>query len=132
VPGNDFDLSGGRQSVSGIVATVFGCTGFLGHYVVNELGRHGSQVVVPYRGEESSVNALKVMGDIGQIVPVQWDIRDKQSIRRVIQHSNVVVNCSGRRWDTRNFKMRQVHVDGAKLIAEVWDAMELFVYLLVG
>lgn len=44
-----FDLSGGRMSVSGIVATVFGCTGVLGHYVVNELGKHGSQVVTPYR-----------------------------------------------------------------------------------
>jgi uncharacterized protein YbjT (DUF2867 family) len=113
-------MSGGRQSVSGIVATVFGCTGFLGHYIVNELGKHGSQVVVPYRGEESSVNALKVMGDLGQIVPTTWNIRDKDSIRRAVQHSNVIVNCTGRRWDTRNFKMSEVHVDGAQLIAEVF------------
>ncbi len=31
----------GRSSVSGLVATVFGCTGFVGRYVVNELGRIG-------------------------------------------------------------------------------------------
>jgi hypothetical protein len=35
---------GGRSSVTGGVATVFGCTGFVGHYIVNALAKNGTQV----------------------------------------------------------------------------------------
>jgi len=82
------------------------------------LGRVGSQVVIPYRGEEKVYTHLKVMGDLGQIVPMQWDIRDKASIREAMKYSNVVVNLTGREFNTRNFTMSQVHVDGARAIAE--------------
>ena len=51
---------GGRSSVSGLVATVFGPTGFLGRYTVNKLGKMGSQVVVPYRGDFHDTRHLKV------------------------------------------------------------------------
>lgn len=35
---------GGRSSTTGGVATVFGATGFVGHYIVNALARAGTQV----------------------------------------------------------------------------------------
>lgn len=60
---------GGRSSVSGHVATVFGCTGFLGRYLVDRLAQKGTQVIVPYRDEDEKRH-LKVMGDLGQIVPM--------------------------------------------------------------
>lgn len=48
--------------------------------------------MIPFRGEEKSYTHLKVMGDLGQIVPFKWDIRDRDSIREAMRYSNVVIN----------------------------------------
>ncbi|XP_063164466.1 NADH dehydrogenase [ubiquinone] 1 alpha subcomplex subunit 9, mitochondrial [Candoia aspera] len=109
----------GRSSVSGIVATVFGATGFLGRYVVNHLGRVGSQVVIPYRCDEYDLLHLRPMGDLGQIIFMEWDARDKDSIQRALEHSNVVVNLIGREWETRNFKYEDVFVTIPRDIARL-------------
>lgn len=102
--------TGGRSSVSGIVATVFGCTGFLGRYVVQQLAKMGSQVMVPYRGSEDSPRHLKLMGDLGQIVPMKFHPRDENSIKTAIAKSNVVINLIGREFETRNYTFDDVHI----------------------
>jgi len=118
----EFSTKGGRSSVAGIICTVFGSTGFLGRYTVNSFGSVGTQVVVPYRGDETKYSHLKVMGDIGQIVPRLWDIRNPDSIYESVKHSDIVINLLGSRWDTRNFKLEDVNIDGAKKIADISKA----------
>ena len=56
-----------HTQVSGVQATVFGSTGFLGQYVVSALARQGSGVVCPYRCDEIDMQHLKVLGDLGQV-----------------------------------------------------------------
>mmetsp|Transcript_9334 Transcript_9334/g.22989 ORF Transcript_9334/g.22989 Transcript_9334/m.22989 type:complete len:377 (-) Transcript_9334:228-1358(-) len=121
-PARSWDLSdyklGGRSSVSGITATVFGASGFLGQKVVNNIGKIGSRVVAPYRGDGMNVRHLKLMGDLGQIVPVPFDIRDQDSVDRAVSKSNVVINCIGNNFATRNFSYRQTYVDSTRAIVE--------------
>nr|XP_004610502.1 unnamed protein product [Sorex araneus] len=109
---------GGRSSVSGVVATVFGATGFLGRYVVNHLGRMGSQVIIPYRCDTYDLMHLRPMGDLGQIIFLEWNGRDKDSIRRAVEQSNVVINLVGREWETRNFGFEDVYVKIPQTIAQ--------------
>ncbi|XP_016070762.1 PREDICTED: NADH dehydrogenase [ubiquinone] 1 alpha subcomplex subunit 9, mitochondrial [Miniopterus natalensis] len=109
----------GRSSVSGVVATVFGATGFLGRYVVNHLGRMGSQVIIPYRCDTYDTMHLRPMGDLGQIIFLEWNGRNKDSIRRAVEHSNVVINLVGRDWETKNFDFEDVFVRIPQAIAQV-------------
>lgn len=110
---------GGRSSVSGTVATVFGATGFLGRYVVNRLGRIGSQIVVPHRCDQYDLMYLRPMGDLGQIIFLEWNPKDRDSTRRALENSNVVINLVGREWETRNFRFEDVHVNIPKDIAKL-------------
>ncbi|XP_062990469.1 NADH dehydrogenase [ubiquinone] 1 alpha subcomplex subunit 9, mitochondrial [Elgaria multicarinata webbii] len=109
----------GRSSVSGITATVFGATGFLGRYVVNRLGRIGSQVIIPYRCDQYDIMYLRPMGDLGQLLFMEWDSRNKDSTRRALEHSNVVINLVGKEWETRNFKYEDVFVNIPRDIAHL-------------
>ncbi|XP_071720189.1 NADH dehydrogenase [ubiquinone] 1 alpha subcomplex subunit 9, mitochondrial-like [Rutidosis leptorrhynchoides] len=111
--------TGGRSSVSGIVATVFGATGFLGRYLVQELAKMGSQVLVPFRGSEDSPRHLKLMGDLGQIVPMKYNPRDENSIKAVMAKANVVINLIGREYDTRNYSFEEVNHHMAEQLAKL-------------
>lgn len=108
----------GRSAVSGHVATVFGCTGFLGRYLVAKLAKNGTQVITPYRDPDEARH-LKLMGDLGQVVHMEWDIRDEDQIAECLRHSDIVYNLVGREYETKNFTYNDVNAAGAGRIAKV-------------
>ncbi|CAH1786501.1 unnamed protein product, partial [Owenia fusiformis] len=110
---------GGRSSFSGVVATVFGASGFIGNSVVNRLGKIGSQVIIPYRGDPYWCQKLKLCGDLGQILFQPYQVTDEASIRKALKYSNTVINLVGRDWETKNFKFDDVNNKAARLIAKV-------------
>jgi NADH dehydrogenase (ubiquinone) 1 alpha subcomplex subunit 9 len=110
-------VQGGRSSLGGYTATVFGATGFLGRYIVNRLARQGCSVIVPYR-EEMAKRHLKVTGDLGRVNFYEFDLRNTQSIEESVRHSDIVFNLIGRKYPTKNFSYRDVHVEGSERIAE--------------
>lgn len=120
--------TGGRGSVNGITAVVFGATGFLGRYVVNNLGKDGTMCYLPFRGCENETRHLKVMADYGQLGFIPFGFRDRALVRKLIDHSDVVINLLGKHYDTKhivgfgdsriNFAMEEVHVGAARIIAE--------------
>merc|ERR1739847_179138 len=56
--------SGYRSSFTGTVATVFGATGMIGRGVTSRMGKMGTQMVIPYKGDFYDSQRLKVCGDL--------------------------------------------------------------------
>ncbi|BGP22641.1 NADH dehydrogenase (ubiquinone) 1 alpha subcomplex 9 [Rhodotorula toruloides] len=109
---------GGRHSTTGHVVTVFGATSFLGRYLVSKLAKAGTQVVVPYRDADEARH-LKVCGDLGQVVPQEWDLNNDTQIEECLRHSDTVYNLVGRDYTTKNFSFQDVNVSGARRIARI-------------
>lgn len=93
---------GGRHSVSGITATVFGSYGFVGRYFMNELGKCGSRVYAPFRGDELEMREVRQMFDHGQLGLIPFSPRDEDSIRESLATSDVVINLVGKHYETKH------------------------------
>lgn len=76
------------------IATVFGGSGFIGRYVTQRLARAGWRVRVAVRRPEEA-GFVRPYGFVGQVEPVQANIRDEASTRAAIAGSQAVVNCVG-------------------------------------
>jgi len=114
---------GGRSSFSGDVVTVFGSNGFIGAGVANRLGKNGSQMILPYRGEHYKMMRMKTVGDLGQVLFCPFELGDEDAIRRAVAHSNIVINCIGRGFDTMNFTVEDVNITGPARIARICKEM---------
>ncbi|XP_076757283.1 NADH:ubiquinone oxidoreductase subunit 39 [Xylocopa sonorina] len=111
--------TGGRSSFNGIVCTIFGCSGFIGHSLAIRLGSIGTQLILPHRCDYYHVKELKVGGDLGQVFFHPFDLKDEESLIRTMKYSNVVVNLIGTRYETSNFSFEDVHVKGARELARI-------------
>ncbi|GAV91944.1 Epimerase domain-containing protein, partial [Cephalotus follicularis] len=111
---------------NGIIAAVFGATGFLGRYLVQQLAKMGTQVLVPFRGCEDSTRHLKLMGDMGQEVPRKYNPIDKDSVKAVNAKANVVINLIGREFETRNYSFEEVNHAMVSIALKVSFSFTLF------
>ena len=126
--------TGGRSSVSGINATVFGGSGFCGRYVMNELGACGSRVYFPYRGCELEVRHVKPAFDLGMLGYKPFSPRDEESIVDSLKSSDTVINMIGKHYETKhlvptrrangklsniNYNFDEVHVEIPRRLARL-------------
>ena len=105
------------SSTAGEIVTVFGGSGFLGRHVVRALANRGYRVRVAVRRPDLA-GFLQPLGNVGQVMPMQANLRNSDSVARAIAGSDAVVNLVGILYETRRQSFDAVHHLGAKAIAE--------------
>ncbi len=99
------------------LATVFGGSGFVGRYAVAALAKDGWRVRAAVRRPDLA-GFLQTSGRVGQIFPVQANLRFPESARRAVEGAKAVVNAVGLLAPTGRQTFRAIHVDGARAVAK--------------
>ncbi len=97
-------------------ATVIGGSGFVGRYIVRNLAKRGTRIRVAVRNPNDAL-FLKPMGDVGQVLPVQANIRVPASIERAVEGSDIVVNLVGVLHQSGPQTFKALQADGAATVA---------------
>ncbi|MDJ0894980.1 MAG: complex I NDUFA9 subunit family protein [Alphaproteobacteria bacterium] len=100
------------------MVTVFGGSGFVGRNLVRLLAREGAGVRVAVRDPEEAL-FLKPCGDVGQVTPVQGNLRSDESVRAAIHGADAVVNLVGILYQSRRQTFEAVHHEGAARVARI-------------
>ncbi|VTZ28434.1 Complex I NDUFA9 subunit family protein [Methylocella tundrae] len=103
------------------LVTVFGGSGFIGRHVVRALARDGWRVRVATRRPDLAFH-LQPLGKVGQITPVQANLRYPDSIVHALRDAQAVVNLVGILSETGEQKFDAVHADGVKALAKAAKA----------
>lgn len=99
------------------IVTIFGGTGFVGTYAVEELAKTGVSLKVVSRDPDNGLK-VKTAGRVGQVALVQGNLRNEASVRQAVQGSDVVINLVGLLFEHGKQNFTAIHAQGAEFLAK--------------
>jgi uncharacterized protein YbjT (DUF2867 family) len=99
------------------LATVFGGSGFVGRHTVRALAKSGWRVRAAVRRPDLA-GFLQPLGTVGQVMPVQANLRFADSVARSVVGASCVVNAVGVLAGTGAQTFDALHVEGARAVAK--------------
>jgi uncharacterized protein YbjT (DUF2867 family) len=103
------------------LVTIIGGSGFVGTQIVQELARAGYRVRVAVRRPDLAGH-LRPLGGVGQVVPMQANVRYPDSIAAAVRGASVVINLAAVGVEKGKQRFRAVNVMGARRVAEAAKA----------
>jgi NADH dehydrogenase len=113
---------------AGRLATVFGGSGFLGRHIVRALVHQGWRIRVAVRRPDLAA-FLQPIGEVGQIQPVQANLRFPDSIAAALEGASAAVNATGVKAESGAQTYNAVHVEGALALARAALAARVSSYV---
>lgn len=104
------------------LVVVFGGSGFVGRHVVRALAKRGYRIRVACRRPDLAGH-LQPLGNVGQIQPVQANVRVRWSVDRAVQDADHAVNLVAILHESGRQKFTSVHEFGARAVAEAARAV---------
>jgi uncharacterized protein YbjT (DUF2867 family) len=98
------------------LVTIFGGSGFVGTQIVQLLAKRGHRIRVVVRRPDLAGHT-RMFGSVGQIVPIQANVRNAASVHRAVAGADIVINLVGVGHSRGAQTFQAVHVDGATNIA---------------
>ncbi|MGM0585377.1 MAG: complex I NDUFA9 subunit family protein [Pseudomonadota bacterium] len=100
------------------LVTILGGSGFIGRYIAQAMARRGWRVRVAVRRPNLAI-FVRTYGAVGQVEPIQTNLRDEASLRRAIQGADAVVNCIGIMAETGRQTFDALQALGAERAARI-------------
>ncbi|MGB0496800.1 MAG: complex I NDUFA9 subunit family protein [Rubricella sp.] len=100
------------------IVTIFGGSGFVGRYIAQAMARAGWRVRVAVRRPNEAL-FVRTYGVVGQVEPMQANIRDDASCRAAIAGATAVINCVGILFRNGKNTFDSVQDEGAGRIARI-------------
>lgn len=99
------------------LVTIFGGSGFVGRHIVRALARRGYRIRVATRRPDLAFH-LQPLGNVGQIMPVQANLRYRDSVDAAVAGADHVINCVGILHESGRNTFDAVQDFGARAVAE--------------
>jgi NADH dehydrogenase len=103
------------------LVTIYGGSGFLGRHVVRAIARTGARMRIAVRRPELAGH-LQPLGGVGQIVPVQANVRFPDSLLAAAKDADAVINLVGILFSAGKQTFKSVQDEGARNVAEAAKA----------
>lgn len=103
------------------LVTIFGGSGFVGTHLVQVLARQGYRIRVAVRRPDLA-GETRMFGTVGQVVPVQANLRNEPSVQRAVAGADIVINLVGLGFERGKQRFEAIHVEGAASVARAAKA----------